>query len=229
MAKKKQNNKNIKAIREKEQELKKIYTKKFTCQLKKIMVSFKGKEEKKFYNQIYTDLNISKTAFHNYTTDRLPKQMETIFLIKDYFNVPFSYLFGETNTLKEENINISTKIGLNDNSIKVLENITKKIQNNDEDKNNKENLKLHIINALLANDNLLEILTNILHTMEEISKSENIKEPEEILFLKFQATNEIIKFLDSEILKWNIMHKNREKHTINKEQTKKQTSSKKKH
>lgn len=189
---------NARSIKEKKEELKAFYTKQFAKQLRKLMDNSKY-TEKRLYNQMYEDLGMSNVAFRNYTTDRLPKQIETIFLIKEYFDVPFSYLFGEINSLDGSNADVSTKYGLDESSLEVLKKLTKDAQNKDIKKANFANMKLHVINSLIQDNKLIELLATTLCTLE---KEENIKNSDEIDLLKYRAIKEFISFMDIEIKKY---------------------------
>lgn len=196
---KKKNNKNAQAVQKREQELKVFYTKKFTHQLKKIMAVFKEKEEKQFYTQIYKDLNISKTAFHNYTTDRLPKRIETIFLIKEYFDVPFSYLFGEISSLEQADLNATLNYGLSDKALEKLKKLVKNLKTEDLNGETKKSItarqKLIFIETFIENDKLLNLISDYFDY--SLLEKKNI---EKLSFLKLEIYRELINSIDNVIL-----------------------------
>lgn len=125
------------------------------------------KEKKKKYKDIYNDTGISKSTFTNYITDRLPKYTDTLIMIKDYFNVPFSYLFGETNVtnIDEINIDVGMAYGLNDGAIKVLKKLKKDVENDSLEFNYEATIKLFLINSIINSDDFLSGFSFLVPTL----------------------------------------------------------------
>ena len=146
MKEKEKEKKNIE-IKEKEKELAKKYAERFSHQLRQIL-TIKNHEKNGLIKNMCRDLNISRTALYNYTNNRLPSRLETIFLIADYLNIPISYLFGEITSLENNNYKTNFNYGLSD---KALETLKKLKQVSTSLKENQEALiKLYIINAFCS-------------------------------------------------------------------------------
>lgn len=135
------------------------YTDCFVSNLNDYITSVYLKDEtderkKKKYTDIYNDTGIPKTSFTNYTTGRLPRYTETLIMIKDYFDVPFSYLFRETPTtnINKINIDVGMAYGLNDMSINKLKQLKKESDNDSLENNYDATIKLFLINSII-NDN----------------------------------------------------------------------------
>lgn len=125
------------------------------------------KEKKKKYNDIYNDTGIPKSSFTNYTTDRLPRYTETLIMIKDYFDVPFSYLFGETPTtsINEININVGMAYGLNDRSIYKLRKLKKESETDSLENNYEATIKLFLINSIINSSDFLYSFARLVPTL----------------------------------------------------------------
>ena len=118
-----------------------------------------------FYEKnIYEKMGISKGAFNFYKNGndgsgidakvKVP-DLVALYKIKQYFDVPYSYLLNETKTKNIDSINAGIGLGLNDDAIKHLN-----ILNNDKVNVDKE-FELYIINCLLSNEEFIHRLSGI--------------------------------------------------------------------
>lgn len=140
------------------------YADEFTSQLNDYVNEFTKTNNKKLID-IYRETGITKSAFTNYTTDRLPRYTETLILLKDYFNLPFSYLFKETNATDINNIDIGLAYGLNDNSIERLKQLKKESENDSLDNNYENTIKLFLINSIINDNDFLESFSHLVPTL----------------------------------------------------------------
>lgn len=159
-------------------ELETMYTTKFTKQFRKIVNSF---QRKVAINQIYKDLGMSKAAFYNYAKDRLPKYTSTLILIKNYFEVPFSYLFGEIDDIKVDSSNVKIKYRLSDKSLEVLESLSNEAKSGSE----LAEEKLHAINLLITDDKMITLIATLFEANTKSSKDEDIELLKCKVFLEF--------------------------------------------
>lgn len=138
------------------------YTKAFNDNLSLYVKNY-TKEKKEKYKTIYNDTGISKTGFTNYLTDRLPRYTETLIMIKDYFELPFSYLFGETSTtsVDEANIDISMIFGLDDKAMASLKAIKSQINNGTDKEKCNAYIKQLLVNTLISDNDFLDSLVNL--------------------------------------------------------------------
>ena len=137
------------------------YSNRFTNQLNDYIENIYTKERKedgtkKTKKDITKDTGISPTALTNYTTDRLPKYTKTIIALRDYFDVPFSYLFKETPTIDINNIDIGMTYGLNDSSIAKLKELKIKSETDSTLTCYKSTIKLFLINSIINDDDFLD-------------------------------------------------------------------------
>lgn len=191
MKEKEKEKKNIE-IKEKEKELAKKYAERFSHQLRQIL-TIKNHEKNGLIKNMCRDLNISRTALYNYTNNRLPSRLETIFLIADYLNIPISYLFGEITSLENNNYKTNFNYGLSD---KALETLKKLKQVSTSLKENQEALiKLYIINAYLENDELLTDSVKLLKNKISLEQQKNLTQEEYGDLIK----ENLIKLLQMEI------------------------------
>lgn len=69
-------------------------------------------------------IGIGIASIKNYEKDRLPDSQQ-LKRIKEFYKVPYEYLLNDDcNTREEENLKIGEKLGLSDNSIKVLKELS---------------------------------------------------------------------------------------------------------
>lgn len=148
------------------------YADKFTNRLNDYIEGVYTKERKedgtkKTKKDITKDTGISQSAMLNYTTDRLPRYTETIIMLKDYFDVSFSYLFGETPTTSIDSINIDIGIayGLNGSSLARLKKLKKESENDSLDSNYKATIKLFLINSIINDGDFLEMFSYLVPTL----------------------------------------------------------------
>lgn len=122
-----------------------------------------------FEKDIYTKMGISKGAFNFYKNGNDGRGTEAkekvpdlvgLYKIKNYFNVPYSYLLNETNTKDINNLEIGMTLGLTDESISMLNNLYNSKANNDKSKNDKE-FELFILNCIISNDEFIHRLSKI--------------------------------------------------------------------
>lgn len=189
--------KNELEVLKKKTELKQKYALQFTKHLKILVNNLKKKDSKKL-NQIYEDLDISRTAFNEYLNNKLPKQIETIFLIKDYFDVPFSYLFGEMKSLERTELSATVNYGISAKSLNVLKDFTQTLQKEDMNGETKESIearqKLIFTEDLLENGELLDLIVKYFNSCLENKNKENLD------FLKAEIYRVLIYRLDRLIL-----------------------------
>lgn len=169
-------------------ELETTYTIKFTKQFRKII---NGSQSKIKANQIYKDLGMSKAAFYNYAKDRLPKYTNTLILIKNYFDVPFSYLFGEIDDIKVDSSNVKIKYRLSDKSLEVLESLSNEAKSGSE----LAEEKLHAINLLITDDKMITLIATLFEANTKSSKDEDIE------LLKCKAFLELLNLINKEKVK----------------------------
>lgn len=140
------------------------YTSDFTTRLGDYVERY-IKENNLKYTDIYKDTGIAKSSFTNYVSDRLPRYTDTLIFIKDYFNVPFSYLFKETDTKEIDNIDIGLAYGLNDKSIEELKRLKKESENDSLDNNYSNTIKLFLINSIINDNDFLESFSHLVPTV----------------------------------------------------------------
>lgn len=117
-----------------------------------------------FEKDIYTKMGISKGAFNFYKNGNDGRGTEAkekvpdlvgLYKIKNYFNVPYSYLLNETTTKDINNLEIGMTLGLNDEAISILNEL------NDEKSNVDREFELYIINCLLSNKQFIKAFSRI--------------------------------------------------------------------
>ena len=124
-----------------------------------------------FEKDIYTKIGISKGAFHFYKNgndgrgkdakEKVP-DLVGLYKIKNYFNVPYSYLLNETPTKNINHLEIGMSMGLNDEAISILNNLNKNKLNIDKE------LELFVLNCIISNDTFVSALSNII--LERLSR-----------------------------------------------------------
>lgn len=193
-------------------EIKKYLSKEFSLTFSKLVEQeLKNKRSSGisyFEKDIYKKIGISKGAFNFYKNgndgrgavakEKVP-DLVGLYKIKNYFNVPYSYLLNETTTKKIDNLQIGATLGLNDESISILKNL-----------NNKSDIysetKLFILNNIISNDNFIRDLTNIvlqklsIRAVNEKYKKLNVKYSENSEYMNFRYFK-LIKNIDSIIEK----------------------------
>ena len=161
-----------------------------------------------FYEKdIINKMGISKSAFTHYKNgndgkgkDAKPKMPDLVSLYKihNYFNVPYSYLLGETPTKDIDNLGAGINLGLNDLSIERLSKLNK-LKNNP-----KKEFELFVINALISNEEFTEKISRIV--MEQISlkvlndemkEKYNYSQSEQIDFYKYKLTTLMNNIVDN--------------------------------
>lgn len=122
-----------------------------------------------FEKNMYHKMGISKAAFQNYkkgyidglesneNQGRLPGAVE-LYKIHEYFNVPYSYLFGEAPIKNIDNLEIGFALGLDDESIEILNSLKKKASVETINENYEAYAKLFLINNLIHDDKFLSYL-----------------------------------------------------------------------
>lgn len=70
--------------------------------------------------QLAKDLKVTRQTISLYVNGNTKPDFETFKAIADYFDVPYEFLFGVTNSVKKENIDIAAKTGLTDKAIENL-------------------------------------------------------------------------------------------------------------
>lgn len=159
------------------------YTDIFTTCLNNYLVKSYSKEtdekgKKNKYTDLYKNTGIPKTSFTNYQTSRIPRYTETLIMIKDYLDLPFSYLFGETLTtnINESDIDISMAYGLNDKSMSNLKKIKMQLEDNPDSEKINAYAKLLLLNTLICDNDFLDSLVNLfLKLMEKEKVEESLK------------------------------------------------------
>lgn len=143
---------------------------KFSNSLRQLIEDKKKEANKKgtsiFEKNMYEEMDIGKTTLQNYKKEydeggKIPSSAELV-KIHDYFNVSYSFLFGES-TLKLNNndklIELGVKLGLDDASINTLANLKKKSISETTEDNFEAYIKLFLINSLIQDKKLLDSLT----------------------------------------------------------------------
>lgn len=118
----------------------------------------------------FASLGIKSDTFYKYVRgDRFPKP-EIIEKIKNHYNVPYSYLFGEYDNKNLDTSEISGKLGLSEKSIEKLEEI------GFEDNIQKKQFMTYALNQIIENVDFLEFgeLLLIPSKNNKHIKSENI-------------------------------------------------------
>lgn len=114
--------------------------------------------EKRTKKDIAEELGITEQSLQNYECCRMPDS-RMLPIIRNYFNVPYSTLFGEIDNKDLENTKIGLNLGLNDNSINKLKNIQKKAMQDNYSTNYENKFKLFLINSIISDDGLIDDLS----------------------------------------------------------------------
>lgn len=139
------------------------------------------KNEKQSYSNLAQDLGITYQALMNYKKDRIPEYKQ-LALIKDYFGVSYSYLFGET---KRKNVNATDfKFDLSGSALDKLELLSQDAKQGNYISSGITNM---IESLLLEKDNqTLKIMSYLLLANIVEEKEEKIN------YIKFLLLNRLI-------------------------------------
>lgn len=143
------------------------------------------KNEKQTYTKLAEELGITYQALINYKKDRMPEYKQLAF-IKDYFDVSYSYLLGET---KKKNVNSTGfNFDLSGSALSKLELISNKGKNG----NYVYGSITHMLEYLLLEENntTLKLLSYLLIA----NKVE--RDTKKIDYIKFLLLNKIIDNID---------------------------------
>lgn len=119
----------------------------FSDRLKKIRISAKLTQQ-----QFANEIGISVAALSYYETGKRVPDIIFLRKISEYFCIPVNYFLGFTNSIKEENENISNRLRLSDEAIEKIQTF---IDNNDEDNYYEYS---DVLNRLLENDDFYSVL-----------------------------------------------------------------------
>lgn len=139
------------------------------------------KNEKQTYTNLAEELGITYQALINYKKDRMPEYKQLAF-IKDYFDVSYSYLLGET---KKKNVNSTGfNFDLSGSALSKLELISNKGKNG----NYVYSSITHMLEYLLLEENntTLKLLSYLLIANKVESDTKKID------YIKFLLLNKII-------------------------------------
>ena len=139
------------------------------------------KNEKQTYTKLAEELGITYQALINYKKDRMPEYKQLAF-IKDYFDVSYSYLLGET---KKKNVNSTGfNFDLSGSALSKLELISNKGKNG----NYVYSSITHMLEYLLLEENntTLKLLSYLLIANKVESDTKKID------YIKFLLLNKII-------------------------------------
>lgn len=110
--------------------------------------------------QIAMELEISEQALQNYQAGRIP-QYKLLPTIKQYFDVPYSTLFGEIDNKDIKNALIGLNIGLNDQAIKKLKKMQAKAMQDNYETNYEDKFKIFLINCIINDEDLIDKLAYV--------------------------------------------------------------------
>ena len=114
-----------------------------------------------FEKNIYEGIGISRATFDNYKNGKRNPFGDELKKIHDYFDVSYSYLFGESNVKSHTNktlIDMGITLGLNEESIFKLHKLKKKANNETIEDNFQSYIKLFLINNLINDEKSLNSL-----------------------------------------------------------------------
>lgn len=138
-------------------------------------------DEKQTYTKLAQDLGITYQALINYKKDRMPEYKQLAF-IKDYFDVSYSYLLGETKKKKLNSTGFN--FDLSGSALDKLEEISNQSKNGNY---SCSGITYIIENLLLEKDNkTLKLLAYLL--IANVVESDKQK----IDYIKFSLLNKII-------------------------------------
>ena len=138
-------------------------------------------DEKQTYTKLAQDLGITYQALINYKKDRMPEYKQLAF-IKDYFDVSYSYLLGETKKKKLNSTGFN--FDLSGSALDKLEEISNQSKNGNY---SCSGMTYIIENLLLEKDNkTLKLLAYLL--IANVVESDKQK----IDYIKFSLLNKII-------------------------------------
>lgn len=93
--------------------------------------------------------------------------------IKEYYNVPYSFLFGEIESTDINNQYIELNFGLNNFTATKLRNLRKNLFRDSFDNNYSSEIRLYVINEIIQNDKFTEKLGDITY-IDIYAKMKNI-------------------------------------------------------
>ena len=97
-------------------------------------------------------LMISRNALSGYENNLVKPPVENAIVLAEFFDVSLNYLYGLSNSKREENQELVDSLGLSDKSIDALKKIVKK---NDED-------SLYIINEIISDEDFIKYFAEYL-------------------------------------------------------------------
>lgn len=105
--------------------------------------------------EIAKEIGIGRNTLSNYRNkDRMPEEIE-LYKIKQYFNVPYSYLYGDTETSDLINIDFSS-LGLNDEALNRLKLLQFQSQDLKNEYRDECIYKLFLINMFINDTTLID-------------------------------------------------------------------------
>lgn len=114
--------------------------------------------EKRTKKDIAEELGITEQSLQNYECGRMPDS-RMLPIIRNYFNVPYSTLFGEIDNKDLGSAKIGLNLGLNDNSINKLKGLQKSAMQDNYSNNYENKFKLFLINSIINDDELINDLS----------------------------------------------------------------------
>lgn len=155
-------------VLKKSEEIKKYLSKEFSMTFSKLVEQELDNKRKDgisyFEKDIYKKMEISKGAFNFYKNGNDGRGKEAkekvpdlvgLYKIKNYFNVPYSYLLNETTTKDINNLEVGMTLGLNDKAISMLNKL------NNEKSNIDTEFELYIINCIISNRKFIKAFSRI--------------------------------------------------------------------
>lgn len=171
-------------LKDKKQELGNILKNNFNIVFTNLVKETCGnnlQDEKQTYTKLAQELGITYQALINYKKDRMPEYKQLAF-IKDYFDVSYSYLLGETKKKKLNSTGFN--FDLSGSALDKLEEISNQSKNGN---NSCSGMTYIIENLLLEKDNkTLKLLAYLL--IANVVESDKQK----IDYIKFSLLNKII-------------------------------------
>ncbi len=107
---------------------------------------------------IAQDLEISEQALQNYESDRIVSN-QLLAAIRNYFDVPYSTLFGEITSKDINNAKKELAIGLNEKALKKMEKMQHQALNDNYSTNYEDKFKIFLINTIICDDDLINQLS----------------------------------------------------------------------
>lgn len=173
------------------EQLKNEFNKSFSNLVKEKCQSDNVNGEKKTAISIADDLGITYQALINYQKNRLPEYKQLAF-IKQYFDVSYSFLFGETKTKNINDKNI--KLDLSNVAIKKLSLISSKSKENDIVSSS---ITYMLENLIIENDNDILKSMSYLMILNAIKKYSKDITDDYIEYIEYKLTKKIIKYIQN--------------------------------